>query len=36
MVLARSILFAVMAGYLASSFASGTVVARHGVGWVLA
>src|SRR5688572_15820061 len=31
-----TVLFAVMAGYLASSFASGAVVARHGVGWVLA
>jgi fucose permease len=31
-----TILFAVMAGYLASSFASGAVVARYGVGSVLA
>lgn len=31
-----SILFAVMAGYLASSFGSGALVARHGVGPLLA
>lgn len=31
-----SILFAVMAGYLASSFGSGAIVARHGVGPLLA
>ena len=31
-----SILFAVMAGYLASSFASSAFVAHFGVGWVLA
>jgi fucose permease len=31
-----AILFAVMAGYLGSSFASGAIVARHGVGPLLA